>query len=58
MPRSSLVGRAVMQSAAAGLAGVGRQFAFLTPGDEFRLTIRAAHVARGVEGDDAFVTRS
>lgn len=47
-----------MQSAAAGLAGVGRQFALLAPGDELGLAVRAAHVAGGVEGDDAFVTRS
>ena len=47
-----------MQSAAAGLAGVCGQFTLLAPGDELGLTIRAAHVAGGAEGDDAFVSRS
>ena len=58
MPRSSLVSRAMMQCAATGLAGMLWQFALLAPGDELGLAIRAAHVAGGVEGDDAFVTRS
>ena len=48
----------MMQGAAAGLAGMLWQFALLAPGDELGLAIRAAHVAGGVEGDDAFVTRS
>lgn len=46
-----------MQSAAAGLAGVCGQFALFAPGDELGFAIRAAHVAGGVEGDDALVTR-
>ena len=47
-----------MQSATAGFARVRGQFTLLAPGDELGLAIRAAHVAGGVEGDDAFVTRS
>ena len=47
-----------MQGAAAGLAGVFGQFTLLRPGDELGLAIGAAHVAGGVQGDDAFVTRS
>ena len=49
---------AMMQGATAGLAAVLGQFALFSPGDELGLTIRAAHVAGGVQGDDAFVTRS
>lgn len=47
-----------MQGATTGLAGVFWQFTLLRPGDEFGLAVLAAHLAGGVQGDDAFVTRS
>lgn len=52
-----LVTGAVMHGAAAGLAGVFGEFTLLRPCDEFGLAIRAAHMAGGVQGDYAFVTR-
>lgn len=56
--RFLLMDGAVMKSAAAGLAGVFGEFPFLGPCDEFGFAIRAAHVAGGAQGHDAFVTRS
>ena len=47
-----------MHAAAAALADVFGELAFLRPGDNLVFTVRAGHVAGGPEGDDAFVTWS
>lgn len=53
-----LVDGAVLHGTAAGLAGVLGEGAALDPGDDLVLTIRAGHVAGGLEGDKAFVPRA
>lgn len=44
-----------MQRAATGLAGVLGELTLLAPGDELGLAVRAAHMAGGLQCDDAFV---
>ena len=50
-----LVNGAVLHGTAAGLAGVLGEGTAFDPGDDLVLTIRAGHVAGGLEGDKAFV---